>query len=120
MRRPARPGIVLVTAMTLGPMFVWAGHFGLVYLVDHMACTAFASSAVAWARPAMIVITLPILGLLLAWAWKGPSLIARRISRDELGALFASMVRLLAMLAILAVLWTAAATLVLPVCEGLR
>lgn len=120
MKHAPRSGFLFVTALALGPMFVWAAHFGLVYLVDHMACTAFAASASAWARSAIVILTLAVLILLLVWLWRAPPALARIVPHEETGIFLAATVRLLAMLAILAVIWTGAASLLFPVCGGLR
>ncbi|MGZ8188338.1 MAG: hypothetical protein ACXWTN_06190 [Methylosarcina sp.] len=114
-------GTVLI-ALT-GPLIVWGLHFGVVYSAHHLACTLLSGhSAVYWAQWSIIIATVIALLALLLLIVK-PYFVLR-IDRDgtmtEASRSFLpGVMRMLALLSYLAVLYAGGASFFIPACESI-
>jgi hypothetical protein len=119
--KPQRsPELIPVTVLCLGPMLVWGLHFGAVYVVDHIACAAYEAGAEPVVRLTIAIATLLALALLALWGLAAPRRLAGSALGKQTTAFFATVTRLLALLAAVAVVWTGTALFLLPACGALR
>jgi hypothetical protein len=112
----------VVVALT-GPLIVWGVHFGVVYSAHHLSCTLLSGhDAVYWAQRAVIIATVTALLALLLLILKPYFVLG--IDRD--GAMtdasrsfLPGVMRMLALLSYLAVLYVGGASFFIPACESI-
>lgn len=105
----------------IGPL-VWAAHLGIIYGVQHVACSEPVSLAPAWIVAAIIAATFAAAAPLL-FAVIAPRRFARLWSLnpggDVMRFLFGTM-RILSLLSLLGILWAGAAAGFIATCPPLR
>lgn len=120
--RDATPRSSLFVAMlvALGPVFIWALHFGATYAAQHTACSmGIAESVVVLVAATTFAALAGILILRMVVRQKRNGQ-AEAVDQNSVTRFVDRVGQLLSVLASVAILWAGTAVLILPPCETLR
>ena len=108
--------------LIVGPLSIWALHFGVLYAVQHVARATAPSMAHVLLTIATVLATLlAYAGLAAIALWPRMTLgRAHERRRTDTESLLVSMARTTALLSAVAVAWAATSLFVLPTCPSLR
>ncbi|MGZ8928529.1 MAG: hypothetical protein ACXW03_08740 [Methylobacter sp.] len=108
-----------IALLSLAGPLIWVVHFAVVYGVQHVACVALLNNADFWVATSIIVMTVVALLALLALILK-PDILQRlsrnRIQEERIIVFLSGVMRTLAFLSILGVLWSGISLFFLPAC----
>jgi hypothetical protein len=107
--------------LSLAGLLVWTLHFGAIYAVQHVACTASGAGGSAIAE-FVLAATVAALAALGTAAWAAPRLLrsAAARDRDDLGRFLVAVTRWLVLLSALGVIWAGVSVLFVASCPALR
>lgn len=111
-----------VALLIVGPLSIWALHFGVLYAVQHVVCATTPSTAHVLLTIATVLATLlAYAGLAAIALWPRMTLgRAHEKCCPDTKSLLVSIARTTALLSAVAVAWAATSLFVLPTCPSLR
>ncbi|MDD5460241.1 MAG: hypothetical protein PHG00_01195 [Methylococcales bacterium] len=116
---PFSENFIGIAVFSLAGPFIWVLHFGVVYGVQHIACATLGNRAGFWIETSIILITvvaLLALGLLMAKTDILQSPASGRTRPETKTAFLSGVMRLLAFLSFLGVLFSGITVFFLPAC----
>jgi high-affinity Fe2+/Pb2+ permease len=120
--QPFSENFIGVALLSLAGPFIWVLHFAVVYGVQHIACARLGNRAEFWIETSIILATVVALLALVLLMFKTDSLQSPSdgpIRQETATAFLSGVMRLLAFLSFLGVLFSGITVFFLPACGSI-
>jgi hypothetical protein len=111
-----------IALLSLAGPLIWVLHFAVVYGVQHIACVTLLNRADFWIETSIVVVTVVALMVLLLLIIK-PDVLQRldknQIREERIMVFLSGIMRVLAFLSFLGVLWSGMSLFFLPACGSI-
>lgn len=111
-----------IALLSLAGPLIWVLHFAVVYGVQHIACVTLKNRADFWIETSIVVVTVVALLVLLLLIIK-PDVLQRldrnQIREERIIVFLSGIMRVLAFLSFLGVLWSGMSLFFLPACGSI-
>jgi hypothetical protein len=111
-----------IALLSLAGPLIWVLHFAVVYGVQHIACVTLLNRADFWIETSIVVVTVVALLVLLLLIIK-PDVLQRldknQIREERIMVFLSGIMRVLAFLSFLGVLWSGMSLFFLPACGSI-